>query len=151
MYHLIATHSIFRYLVIVSLLVTIYLAWEGYFFNKKYAKIDRIFVATTAGISHVQLILGFILYFQSSVVQGFWSDKSFRWTDNLFFGIIHFTLMSLAIILLTIGTSLAKKEKIDKKKFKIIFQYFIIALIIIFIAIPWPFSPLSQRPFIRDF
>lgn len=151
MYHLILTHSIFRYLVLIALIITTYLAWEGHFFNKKYSKTDRILAGATSGISHIQLILGFILYFQSPVVQGFWQNKSIKWTDNLFFGIVHFTLMSTAIVLITIGAALAKRETDDKKRFKIIFQYFTLALIVIFIAIPWPFSPLAQRPFIREF
>jgi uncharacterized membrane protein AbrB (regulator of aidB expression) len=151
MYHLIATHSVFRYLLLLVLLVTIYLAWEGQFFNKKYTKIDRVLAGATSGISHIQLILGFILYFQSPVAQGFWANKSFQWSDNLFFGIVHFTLMSIAIVLITIGAALAKRETDDKKRYKIILQYFIFALILISIAIPWPFSPLAQRPFIRAF
>lgn len=151
MYHLIVTHSIFRYLVLIVLVLTIYLAWEGLLLNKKYGKIDRILSGATSGISHVQLILGFVLYFQSPVAQGFWADKSFRWTDNLFFGLVHFTLMSIAIVLITIGTALTKRETDDKKRFTIILQYFTIALLLILIAIPWPFSPLAQRPFIREF
>jgi hypothetical protein len=151
MYHLIATHSIVRYLLLIALLVTVYLAWEGRFFKKKYTKTDRILAGATSGISHVQLILGFIVYFQSPVAQGFWADKSLKWSDNLFFGIVHFILMSIAIIVITIGAALAKRETDDEKRFKIIFQYFCIALIVILIAIPWPFSPLAQRPFIREF
>jgi uncharacterized membrane protein AbrB (regulator of aidB expression) len=151
MYHLIATHSIFRYILLLVLLVAIYLAWEGYFFNKKYTKTDRILAGATSGISHIQLILGFILYFQSSVVQDFWAHKSFQWSDKLYFGIVHFTLMSIAIVVITIGAALAKRETDDRKRFKIIFQYFTFALILILIAIPWPFSPLAQRPFIREF
>jgi hypothetical protein len=151
MYYLIATHSIFRYLVLIVLIVTIYLAWEGYFFNKKYTKKDRILAGATSGISHIQLLLGFVLYFQSPVAQGFWADKSFRWTDNLFFGILHFALMSIAIVLITIGAALAKRETVDEVRFKIILKYFIFAFLIILIAIPWPFSPLAQRPFIREF
>lgn len=151
MYHLIATHSVFRYLLLIVLLATIYLAWEGDSFNKKYTKRDRILAGVTSGISHVQLILGFGLYIQSPVSQGFWAHKSFQWTDNFFFGVVHFTLMSIAIVFITIGAALAKRETNDKKRFKIIFRYFTFALVIILIAIPWPFSPLAQRPFIREF
>jgi hypothetical protein len=151
MYYLIAIHSVFRYLLLIVLLVTIYLAWEGYFFKKKYTKTDRVLVSATSGISHIQLIIGFILYFKSPVVQGFWAQKSFQWSDNLFFGVVHFTLMSIAIVLVTIGAALAKRETDDKKRFKIILTYFTFALFLILIAIPWPFSPLAQRPFIREF
>ena len=153
MYHLIATHSVFRYLLLIVLLLTIYLAWEGYFFHKRYAKRDRILAGATSGISHIQLLLGFSLYIQSPVAQGFWAHKSFQWTDNLFFGIVHFTLMSIAIVIITIGAALsnAKGKQMIKKRFKIIFQYFTFALVLILVAIPWPFSPLAQRPFIREF
>jgi D-alanyl-lipoteichoic acid acyltransferase DltB (MBOAT superfamily) len=151
MYHLIVTHSVFRYLLLIVLIVTIYLAWEGRFFDKKYSKTDKILAGATSGISHIQLILGFILYFKSPVAQGFWANKSFQWSDNLFFGIVHFTLMSIAIVAITIGAALAKRETDDKKRFKITLQYFTFALILILIAIPWPFSPLAQRPFIREF
>ena len=151
MYYLIAIHSIVRYLILILLFITIYFAWKGYFFNKKYSKTDKILVSATTGISHIQLILGFILYFQSPVAQGFWANKSFQWNDYLFFGIVHFTLMSMAIVLITIGGALAKRETEDKKRFKIIFKYFLIALILILVAIPWPFSPLAQRPFFREF
>jgi cytochrome bd-type quinol oxidase subunit 2 len=151
MYYIIAIHSVFRYLLLIVLLVTIYLAWEGRLLNRKYTKTNRILAGATSGISHIQLLLGFSLYIQSPVAQGFWTQKSFQWSDNLFFGFVHFTLMSVAIIVITIGAALAKRETDDKKRFKIIFQYFIFALVIILIAIPWPFSPLAQRPFIREF
>jgi uncharacterized membrane protein AbrB (regulator of aidB expression) len=60
-------------------------------------------------------------------------------------------MMTIAIILITIGAAMAKRETDDKKQYRIIFQYFTIALLLILIAIPWPFSPLAQRPFIREF
>jgi len=38
---------------------------------------------------------------------------------------------------------------VDKEKFKIMLLWYGIALIIILIAIPWPFSPLANRPYLR--
>jgi cytochrome bd-type quinol oxidase subunit 2 len=151
MSQLITIHSYLRYLVLISLITTIYLAWEGLYFNKQYGKTDRILAAATSGISHIQLLLGFVIYFQSQVVQGFWANKALVWTENLFFAIVHFATMSIAIVVITIGAALAKRERDDKKRFKTILNYFTIALILILIAIPWPFSPLAKRPFIRQF
>lgn len=149
MYHLIVTHSIIRYVLLALLLFTIFRAWIGVR-QGQYLKLDRVLAGATSGISHIQLILGFILYFQSPVVQGYWMEKSFRWTDSLFFAIVHFILMSTAIIIITIGASLAKREENERKRFSIIFNYFTIALFIIMIAIPWPFSPLAERPWFRE-
>jgi hypothetical protein len=57
--------------------------------------------------------------------------------------------MIMAIIIITIGSALAKRKSSDKEKFKTMGLWFSIALIIIFIAIPWPFSPFANRPYFR--
>ncbi len=151
MYHLIITHSILRYVLLLLLVVTIYVAWEGLFFKKNYTRTHRILSGATSGMSHVQLLIGFALYMKSPVVQSFWVDKALRWSESLFFALVHLTLMSTAVVLLTIGASLAKREPDEQRRFKILFQYFALALFIILIAIPWPFSPLAQRPMLRTF
>lgn len=151
MYHLLLTHSIVRYLLLLSMLLVIYLAWEALTFNKPYTRMHRMVAAIASGISHVQLLLGFVLYYLSPTAQSFWQNKSMRWHDGLFFALVHFGLMSTAIIVLTIGSALSKRETDERRKFRILFNYYVIALLIILIAIPWPFSPLAQRPWFRAF
>lgn len=150
MYHLIVSHSILRHLVLLSILLVIYLAWEGLTFKKSYTRFHRIATAGASGISHLQLLLGFVLYFFSPTAQSFWQTKSMRWSDGLFFALVHFGLMSAAIVILTVGTALAKREMEERHRFRILFNYFVLALLIILIAIPWPFSPLAQRPWFRE-
>lgn len=150
MYHLIVSHSILRHLVLLSILLVIYLAWEGLTFKKSYTRLHRIATAGASGISHLQLLLGFVLYFFSPTAQSFWQTKSMRWSDGLFFALVHFGLMSAAIVILTVGTALAKREMEERHRFRILFNYFVLALLIILIAIPWPFSPLAQRPWFRE-
>jgi len=149
MYHLLLTHSIVRYLLLLGMLLVIYLAWEALAFKKPYTRLHQIVVASAAGISHLQLVLGFVLYFLSPTAQSFWQNKAMRWNDGLFFALVHFGLMSTAIILLSVGGALAKRETDERRKFRILFTYYLIALLIILIAIPWPFSPLAQRPWFR--
>lgn len=144
-------HSTFRWLVLLSLLYSIFRAYKGYFSNKKFTKTDNSIRHWTATIAHIQLVLGIILYSQSPIVKYFWKNfneakESF---DLLFFGMIHIFLMLFSIILITIGSAVSKRKKTDKEKFKTMLIYFIIALVIIFIAIPWPFSPLANRPYFR--
>src|SRR5690606_40371663 len=99
------------------------------------------------------LMIGIILYTQSPVVKFFWSETEigFKNLDLTFFGIIHLVLMLTSIVVLTIGSALAKRKPTDKEKFKTMLIWFSLALIIIFIAIPWSFSPLSSRPNFRTF
>ena len=62
---------------------------------------------------------------------------------------IHSSLMLTAIVLITIGSAKAKRKPTDQEKFKTMLVWFSIALLIIFIAIPWPFSPFANRPYYR--
>ena len=106
-------------------------------------------VSTVSILAHIQLLLGFWMYIESPVVKGFWAERSFRWSDPLFFSLIHFELMVTAIVLITIGSALVKRDMEDRKKFSVVFRYYGLALLIILLAIPWPFSPLAQRPWLR--
>jgi hypothetical protein len=69
--------------------------------------------------------------------------------DTAFFGILHLLFMLTAIVLITIGSAKAKRMPTDEEKFKTMLTWYSIGLIIILIAIPWPFSPLASRPYFR--
>lgn len=152
MYHTLTfLHSTFRWLVLLSLLYSIFRACRGYFANKKFSKTDNSLRHWTATIAHIQLILGITLYSQSPVIKYFWNnfDEAKHSLEMIFFATIHISIMIFSIILITIGSSVAKRKTNDREKFKTMLVYFSIALFIIFIAIPWPFSPFANRPYFR--
>jgi multisubunit Na+/H+ antiporter MnhB subunit len=68
-----------------------------------------------------------------------------------FFGLTHVLLMTIAIVLITIGSSVAKRQQTDPAKFRTMVIWFALALLVIFVSIPWPFSPLATRPYFRQF
>ncbi|UIR56763.1 hypothetical protein LZQ00_02845 [Sphingobacterium sp. SRCM116780] len=140
-----------RWLVLTSLLYAIYRAYKGYTLNTQFSKTENAIRHWTAIIAHVQLIIGIILYTQSPIVQYFWHNfnEAIQNLDIAFFGLLHIILMLTAILLITIGSALSKRKTTDKEKFKTMLVWFLVALIIILIAIPWPFSPLSNRPYFR--
>ncbi len=144
-------HSFIRWLVLASLIYAIYRAYTGYTSKLNYTKTDNAVRHWTATIAHLQLVIGIILYSQSPIIKYFW--KNFKDAvynvDATFFGLIHIALMLIAIILITIGSALAKRKQPDNEKFKTMLVWFSISLLIIFIAIPWPFSPLANRPYVR--
>lgn len=148
---LILFHSLVKWLLLTGLTCSIFRAYRGYRSNLVFSKTDNAVRHWTATVAHVQLVIGILLYTQSPLTSYFW--RSFKQNIHepaiLFFGLLHITLMLTAIVLLTIGSSLAKRRLTDKEKFKTMLVYFSIALFIIFIAIPWPFSPLAQRPYFR--
>lgn len=56
-----------------------------------------------------------------------------------FYAIEHTTGMLLAIILIHLGYSYGKKSVTDSQKHRRILLYFVLALLILLISIPWPF------------
>lgn len=146
-------HSIFRWLVVCSLGYAIFRAYRGYTSKSAFSFVDNKVRHWTATIAHIQLVLGILIYIKSPIIKYFLSDFKNLVTDwNLtFFGLFHSILMITAIVIITIGSAKAKRKKTDQQKFKTMLVMFSIALLIIFIAIPWPFSPLANRPYMRTF
>ena len=140
-----------RWLVLASLIYAIYRAYRGFFMNAQFSKTDNAVRHWTATVAHIQLVVGIVLYTQSPIIKYFWQNfkEAIRNLDTAFFGLLHIILMLTAIVLITIGSALSKRKTTDKEKFKTMLVWFLISLLIIFIAIPWPFSPLANRPYFR--
>jgi hypothetical protein len=148
---LLYSHSITRWLVLISLISATFRAYKGYATHAEFSKTDNMFRHWTATFAHIQLLIGMILYFQSPITGYFWKNfkEAIRNLDATFFSLIHIFLMLTTIIIITIGSAMAKRRKTDILKHQTVFYWFSIALIILLIAIPWPFSPLATRPYFR--
>lgn len=150
---LLSVHSAFRWLVVVSVLYGIYRGFRGWFGQRLFTRTDNATRHITATICHIQLLIGYVLYCNSPLIQyfRFHYDEARKQFDLLFFGLIHVILMTIAIILITIGSSASKRMNSDRGKFKTMTIWFLLALLIMLSAIPWPFSPLANRPYFRSF
>ncbi|WDF66969.1 hypothetical protein PQ465_11690 [Sphingobacterium oryzagri] len=150
---LILLHSFVRWIVLILIVYAIYRSFIGYTKGSKFTKSDNSLRHWTATTAHIQLMVGMVLYTQSAIAKAYWSPSDHMLGDFeiTFFGLIHIGLMFMSIVILTIGSAMAKRKPSDREKFKTMLIWFSIALIIIFVAIPWPFSPLAQRPYLRAF
>ena len=150
---LLTLHSLVRWLVLTSLVWAIFRAYRGYSSGSVFTGTDNAIRHWTATIAHVQLIIGFTLYLKSPVVRAFFAPVAggVRSGNPAFFGVIHILLMLVAIVVITIGSALAKRRSADREKFRTMLVWFGVALLLIFVAIPWPFSPLANRPYFRTF
>ncbi len=148
---LLITHSYIRWFVLIGLFAALYRASKGYFSNLEFSNTDNFIRHWTATIAHIQLLIGIMLYTQSPTIKYFWGNfkEASRYLENNFFGIIHLIFMLIAIITITIGSALAKRVQGDKNKFKTMLIWFSMALLIVFLAIPWAFSPFANRPYFR--
>lgn len=151
--HLLVFHSLFRWLVLASLLLSLYRSVVGYSQHKSFTSTDNLFRHWTATIAHIQLIVGILLYIKSPLIQYFWSNfgEGLGNANTTFFSVVHFGLMLISVVFVTLGSALAKRKPTDREKFRTMLIWFSASLLIIGLAIPWPFSPFAQRPYFRTF
>jgi len=129
---LVHSHSGLRWILLILLLATIFSA-----FGKRDGKVpfsagDRKLSLFTLIAAHLQAVLGLLLYFVSLKVD--FSSTTMSNPTSRFFTMEHTLMMLIAIILITVGYRHAKAANAKK-----VFTFYLIALIIILIAIPWPF------------
>ncbi|MCP5101459.1 MAG: hypothetical protein GY943_38425 [Chloroflexi bacterium] len=154
MYSLLLTlHSLVRWFVLASLLFAIYRGYKGWLRDKPFLQIDNTVRQITATIAYTQLIIGLWLYFISPVIDYFLKNyqEAVNQREFRFFGMEHGPTMIVAILIIVIGSTLAKRRVTDNEKFKTMAIWFSIALVMILLVIPWPFSPMAGRPYLRPF
>lgn len=133
---LIHAHSGLRWIVLILLLVSIF----GSFTKRKntaFSDSDKKSYMFTMIFTHIQLLLGAILYFISDKVV--FNAETMKNAFSRFYAVEHSTMMVLAVILITIGYSRSKKADTVNAKHKAISIFYTIALLLILAAIPWPF------------
>lgn len=148
--HLIMLHSALRWVILLAILVSIYRSCTGWKSGRAYTPADNRWRVITVAAVHIQLLVGLTLYALSPMVPYFWKNFStaIRERDVRFFAMEHLAAMLVAVALITIGSAKAKKRNDARVKFKTLTIWFIIALIVIFLSIPWPFM-FTGRPLLR--
>ncbi len=141
------SHKGFFYLFFGLLIVLLLKSIYAFLFHKNYTRFDEILKTITVSIGHLQLLVGIILYFTSPITKYFFQhfSEAVHQKEFLFFGLIHIVFMLTGIILLTIGSVKIKQQLTNRDKLKTLLIWFGISFIIIFLAIPWPFSPYVSR------
>ncbi|MCF8247509.1 MAG: cytochrome B [Saprospiraceae bacterium] len=132
---LIHAHSGLRWVVLALLVAATFMSLLKWRSNAPYTDGGRKLNFFTMISMHVQLLLGLALFFMSDKVNfSQMKDAMYR-----FFSVEHTTMMLIAIALVTIGHVKSKKATDEAKKHKTIFIFYGIALLLVLLAIPWPF------------
>lgn len=132
-------HSSMRYVLLALLIFAVLTAWQHKLKKQAYSKkLDKATLWVMI-LSHIQLLLGFVLYVTSPKV--LISDMAVAMKNSglRFYTVEHILGMIIAITLITVGRIQLKKMKNDEQKNQKVFLFYGIALIIIFLSIPWPF------------
>lgn len=115
-------HSGWRWLVLALIVITTVKALIGWLGGQKWSKLDANLLRFSRIAAYIQVVLGIILY---AFLQ--------KWSNLQFTG-EHVIVALLAVGGLEFGSARAKKSD-GKKKFQFVFIGFVIALVLIFVAI----------------
>ena len=122
-------HHYLPYLFFIVLIISIVRAALNKIQNVK----KDLFLTLTLIFAHIQLLLGLVLLVNFILKAGVHMGEA----ANRFVTIEHPLIMVIAVVLITIGKVKAKKATDNAKGNKTVFNYFIIALILIALRTPW--------------
>jgi heme A synthase len=133
-------HSYWAYLVLIILVLASFNALYKLFTNKEFQPIDFRISLFTLIVSHIQLLLGIVLFFSSdylSIISDLGMGEVMK-NSALRSNIIEHPLtMIIAVTLITIGYSKHKKKLTSSPKFKMLAIFYTIALVLVLAKIPW--------------
>ncbi|MGQ7945745.1 hypothetical protein [Flavobacterium sp. WC2509] len=128
-------HSGWAYVALLVLVIAVINAIIGMSSKKEFTLKDRKIALFGLIGTHVQLLIGLILYFVSPLgldSLGQMSDKALRLTS-----LEHPLINLIAITLITIGWSKHKKLTTSESKFKTFSIFYGLGLVLILSRIPW--------------
>jgi uncharacterized membrane protein YqhA len=142
-------HNLLRWVILILLLVALFRHLAGMNNKRQVSAGDKKVDLFLMIAAHITLLVGLYQWFV-----GPWGLKLI--TENgmsvvmknsayRFFAIEHLTGMLIAIVLITIGRGKVKRA-VDYTAHKKAFWFFLLALIVILAAVPWPFREAVARP-----
>ncbi len=138
---LLIAHSYLRYIILIMLIIVIITSLIGLMHKKPYANTDDklslfLFIST-----HLQLLIGLILFFVSPAVQ--FSGAAMKDAITRYWLVEHNTAMIIAIVFITLARTTSKKMTVSETRHKRMLIFNLIALAIIVLTIS-----ISGRDFI---
>lgn len=146
-------HSWLRWFVLIAAIWTLIRAIRGAAGHRPYGAGDNKSSLFFMIFMDLQFLFGLLLYFFGGWARNWSGGKISEVMANSaqrFFTVEHIALMVVAWIIVHIGRSVVKKAKSDQEKHTKSLVYFGVALVLILLAIPWPFrSGLGYHPWFR--
>jgi cytochrome bd-type quinol oxidase subunit 2 len=133
-------HSGFRYVVLLLIVIAIIQSLAGWLGKKPYTEGNRKINLFTLISAHIQLLIGLVLYFISPLVQ--FASSTMKNAELRYWTVEHITMMIFAIVLITVGHSRSKKATTPETKHKAIAIFYIVAVLVIVVAIVQSHRPL---------
>lgn len=143
-------HNLMRWVILILLLIAIFRAYSGMSSRRAYNGGDKKVGLFLMIAAHTTLLIGLYQWFVGPWglrnIQTLGMGEVMKNGAYRFWAVEHITGMLIAIILITIGRGVAKKNLPDNTKHKKSFWFFLVALFIILLTVPWPFREDIGRP-----
>ena len=140
MYAILKTvHSYWAFFVLIILLLAVLNALRGKISGKEFGSNDLRISLFGLIFSHIQLLIGLILYFVSPWFDQ-WSEMGMGIMKNAetrLYLVEHPITNILAIVLVTMGWSMHKRQSLSAKKFLRIGLFYSLGLLLLLSRIPW--------------
>jgi len=144
---LLALHNVIRWLVLLLAVIALLRALKGLTGGVDFATGAKRALALFTISTHVQLLIGLLLYAVSPVTRHAMADTGAAMSDagTRFFLVEHPTVMVFAVIIVTATGVIARRGPDDAVKHRRAAIGVAIALLLLLAGMPW------QRPFIPHF
>ena len=146
---LVHLHSILRWVVLLLLLVAIFNSLVAG--NRPFIRTDARTGSILVIFADLMLLIGLALWYFGPRGYKYIHDmglsavmKEKDHPEIRFFAVEHFLMMLIAIILLHIGKAQGRKAISDKAKHRRTLIFYLLALLIIIVSIPWPFREMFK-------
>ncbi|MCF7559777.1 hypothetical protein L3X39_03940 [Sabulilitoribacter multivorans] len=137
---LLKLHSYWAYLVLLVLIIAAVSAIIKTVGDKEYEANDFRKALFTLIVSHIQLLIGLVLYFVSPRLKMFSElgmGEIMKDSVNRLYLVEHPLINIIAVALITIGYSKHKKKLTSKAKLKTIAIFYTLGLLLFLSRIPW--------------
>lgn len=139
---LLHSHSMLRWLLVLIAVAAIIANARGVITKGTWSPAHRKLNAAFLGTTHLQVLIGLLLYVGVSPLMGsIFNDFGGAMKNPVlrFWAVEHITMMILAAVVIHITHVMVKKSEVDAQKFKRGLIGFGLGLLIMMAAIPWPF------------
>lgn len=131
------THSYLATLLLLVLIFASVYAIIGWLKGSPFAKNTKRILLAGLIASHLQLVIGFVIYFISPLGVSNFSGEVMKNSIGRLYLLEHPLMMLVGVVLITIGYFKSKREKFDIAKFRFAGIFYTIGLMLILSRIPW--------------
>lgn len=141
-------HNLLRWIILILLFLNVYRHVTAS--ALPYSDKDRKLGLWLMISAHIMLLLGLFQYFAGGVglnrIREVGMGDVMKNGEYRYWAVEHISGMLIAIVLITLGYGVRKKTSVDFVKHRRAMIYYVIALLLILVSMPWPWREGVGRP-----